>query len=132
DQDFQCRGRPVTEHEHPAVERIVPEHFLADPSQAVDPTPEIGRFDGHENPHLRGYLDHDTGFQKLRQSAVRSSGVAAFRWTRIFDPTVSSSSNVQSYVPVGTAGNSTKVVPGLGSCLSRAATDSCSSRFLSE
>jgi hypothetical protein len=31
------RGWPVAEHEAPAAKRIVSEHLLADPRQAVDP-----------------------------------------------------------------------------------------------
>ena len=31
------------------------------------------------NPHLRRDLDHDAGFQKLRQSAAKSGGAATFR-----------------------------------------------------
>ena len=40
-QDFQHRGRPVAEHEHPAVERIVPQHLFADAGQAVDAAAKV-------------------------------------------------------------------------------------------
>ena len=57
--DLQRRRRPVAEHEDPAAKRVVPEHLLADPGQAVDPPAKIGRLDGHHDPHLRRDLDHD-------------------------------------------------------------------------
>ncbi len=71
--------------------------------------------------HLRRDLDHGTGFQKLRQSAIRSGGDAAFRWTRIFDPAVSSNSSVQSQAATGEAaipesGPRTSFMPCLRGC----------------
>ena len=47
--------------------------------QAVDAPAKVRRLDGHQNPHLWCDLDHDAGFQKLRQSAARSGGAAVFR-----------------------------------------------------
>jgi len=96
DEDLHCRGRPVAEDEHPAVERIVLEHVLAQAGQAVDPAAKIGWLDGRHDPHLRRELDHGAGFQKLRQMAAKSGGSTLLNRTRILAPPTSSNSIMHS------------------------------------
>jgi hypothetical protein len=106
DQQLHRRGRPVAEHEHPTAKRIVLEHFLANAGQAVDPLAEVGRLDGHHDPHLRRDLDHGVGFQKLRLSAARSGIGTPFSSTRIFAPAAFCHSTVQWQGPADAAANS--------------------------
>jgi hypothetical protein len=79
DEDLERRRRSVAKYEHPAVERIVPEHVFAQAGQAVDPAAKIGWLDGRHDPHLRRDPDHGPGFQKLRLSAARSGASAPWR-----------------------------------------------------
>ena len=96
DQDLNRRRLSVAEHEDPTTERIVVEHLLAEPGQAVDPLTEIGRLDGHHHAHLRRDLDHGSLCQKLRLNAARSGASTPLRWIRIFAPPESSNSIVHS------------------------------------
>jgi hypothetical protein len=70
---LQRRCLAIAEDKDGAAERVVLEGFLAESRQRIDPTPKIGRFDGHRDLHLRRDLEHHRAFQKLRESASTSA-----------------------------------------------------------
>jgi hypothetical protein len=72
-EQLQRRRLAIAEDEDGACERVVSEGFLAEPGEAIDPAPEVGRLDGDEDLHLGGDLEHHRPPQKLRDSASRSA-----------------------------------------------------------
>jgi hypothetical protein len=57
-QNFERGGLAIAEDEDSTDEWIVFEGLLTEPSQAIDPPAKISGFDGHEDLHLRGDLEH--------------------------------------------------------------------------
>ena len=78
------RASTIAEHKHAPAERVLLQDFLANTSQAIDPTAEVSRLDGHQDPHLGRDLQHHSIPHKLRLSAARSGASMPFSWIRIF------------------------------------------------
>src|SRR5664279_4012592 len=70
---------PRTEYKERAAQRVAGEHLPTECRQAVDALAEVNGLDRHEDPHLRGDLDHRWWCRKACTSGNRSSGLASGR-----------------------------------------------------
>ena len=130
---FEGRGSTIAEHEYAAAKRVLLQDFSANTSQAIDPAAEVGRLDGHQDPHLGRDLQHHSLPQKLRLNAARSGASIPLKWIRILAPATSSSSRMHSCAVIGTApGSSTNLAPQAEDIIGEPETDFSSRRFCSE
>jgi hypothetical protein len=118
-EDFQRRRLAIAEDKDRPDERVLLQRFLAEPRQSVDSPAKIGRFDGHQDLHLRRDLEHYRTFQKLRNSASTSAASYPTSCTRMVAPAPLSNSSRHSLPTRIGAGNSTNV--GLLDCAGAAA-----------
>lgn len=58
DQDLDRRGPTVPEHEYRPLKGVLIQLDTAEPGQTVNAFTEVGGLDGHQDPHMRGQLDH--------------------------------------------------------------------------
>ena len=75
--------------------RILLQYGLADSGKPVDPVSEINRFHRHQDPHLRGDLDHRLILQNTLPR-VSKSGTFIPMWILIFAPSRDSRSMMHS------------------------------------
>jgi hypothetical protein len=73
-EQLQRRRPAIAEDEDGAGERVMPEGFLAESGEAIDPASKVGRIDGDQDLHLGCDLEHHSASQKLRDSASMSAG----------------------------------------------------------
>jgi hypothetical protein len=121
---FNRRPPAVSKNKQAAGKRILLQYRFTNPGKPIDPVSEINRFHRHQDPHLRGDLDHCRVLQNRLLRAFRSGVPVPLRWIRIFAPFRASSSMVHSAVGSDTAGLSS--MKGTAVCT----TPHASNRFL--
>lgn len=93
DQQLDRSPSAIAENKDRAAEGIARQHRAAKLSHAIDTFSEVGRLDGHKDPHLRGNLNHSASSRKnaatipltLSASAPRSVMLRPLPSTRSID-----------------------------------------------
>lgn len=94
----------VSKNEQATGKWIALQRLFTDSGQSIYTVPEINSFNRHQDPHLRGDLDHRLLLQKVLLSVFRSGTPMPLMWTLIFAPFRVSSSMTHSGVGPETAG----------------------------
>jgi len=81
-EDAQRRLASIPEHEQRAAERVGRKDLPTDAREAVDALPKILRVDRHQNPHLRGDLNHASAPASIRLRCARSASAMLVSWRR--------------------------------------------------
>ncbi len=126
DKEFDGLTAATAEHEHSSREGITSECLPAEADQSVDPPTEVHRFNRHQYPHLRGYLDQP----RLPRNAATMPAVSMprprSRLIRIREPSgeeismVVPGGGVGALSPASVTGSSTKAAstnPGFSRAL---------------
>jgi len=74
-QDLYCLGATIAENEECTGEGITLQCLAALPRQAINPLAKIRRIHRHQDPHLRGNLDHRSGLESASAKATTSAGL---------------------------------------------------------